>query len=224
MNVARPIIDYWRNLARREQLLAVAGVLVIVVVLVFLLLMGGEETVPIDASTSATQQPITERAVEPAPGTIVANKVPTQPVTPVPEAAGGVAPITSSGSSGGGGDATSEDISEGLRLEQLQTWADVEKVEDFPPFSDAVAAAGRDLERVAAEYRSCIAGRKDIRACVNVVRYGVYIKDNLHADGGGVTFNKQSSDGHTVAYTIMPDGTDCRAVDDEPSCTAWRTS
>lgn len=222
MNVAQPIIDFWRNLARREQVLAGIGVLVILVVLVFLLLMGGEEPPPIDASTSAAEQPITERAVEPAPGTIVANKVPTQPVA-TPSAATGVAPISSS-SSEGGGDATAEDISEGVRLEKMQTWVDVEKVVDFPPFSEAVAAAGRDLERVAAEYQACVAVKTDIRPCVNVVKYGVYIKNNLHADGKGVTFNKQSSDGTSVAFTIMPGGVECRAVEDQPSCTAWKTS
>lgn len=223
MNVAQPIIDFWRNLARREQLLAGAGMLAIMIALMFLLLAGGDETVPIDSSTTATQQPIAERAVEPAPGTIVANKVPTQPVT-APSQASGVAPIAGSASSEGGGDATAEDISEGRRLEQMQAWADVEKVVDFPPFSAGVAAAGRDLERVAASYRACIATKADIRPCVNVVRYGVYIEDNLHADGRGVTFTKKSSDGHTVSYTIMPDNADCRAVDDNPSCTAWHTN
>lgn len=222
MNVAQPIIDLWRNLARREQVLAGAGMLAIAIALVFLLLAGGDETVPIDASTTATQEPITERAVEPAPGTIVANEVPVQPVDAT-VVASGVAPITSS-SSETGGDATAEDISEGRRLEQMQTWVDVEQVVDFPPFSVAVAAAGRDLERVAADYRACIATKTDIRPCVNVVRFGVYIEDNLHADGKGVTFTKQSSDGHKVSYTIMPDNTDCRAVDDNPSCTAWNTN
>lgn len=221
MNVAQPIIDFWRNLARREQVLA--GVVVLAAIIALLvLMMGGDETAPIDASTSAAAQPITERAVPPAPGTIVANEVPTQPVATGAEGPGGVAPIASSGASEGGGDAT-EDTSEGERLERSQTFAEAPAVVDFPPFSDAVAAAGRDLERVAAAYRECVSKKTDNRSCVNVVDFGVYIENNLHADGKGVTFNKQSSDGHTVVFTIMPNG-DCRSVDDQPSCTAWNTN
>ena len=219
MNVAQPIIDLWRNLARREQVLAGVVVLVAVIALV-MLLMGGEETAPIDASTSAAQEPITERAVEPAPGTIVANKVPAQPIDAAP-AAGGVAPISGSGS-GGGGDATS-DIAEGIRLEQAQTWADVEAVDDFPPFSESVAAAGRDLERVAAEYRECVTSRADIRPCVNVIKFGIFIDSDWHQGGRGITLTKVSTDGHRLDYTIMGNATDCRALDGKPSCTAWST-
>lgn len=222
MNVAQPIIDFWRNLARREQVLAGAGLLAIVIALLFLLLAGGDETVPIDASTTATQEPITERAVEPAPGTIVANKVPIQPVTPTPQASG-VAPISGSSSSEGGGDATAEDISEGRRLEQMQTWVDVEKIVDFPPFTASVAAAGRDLERAMADFLKCSARGGDRRPCIEF-RYGVEMRGEWHSSGRGITLTKESSDGHVVEYTVTADGKDCRSVDDNPSCTAWHTN
>ena len=223
MNVAlERLTDFWRNLGRREQALASACVVVLLLVIVFFVLSGGEETTPIDASTSGSQQALPEQAAPPPPGAIVADKPGVQAAVPAP-AGGGVAGLNASGGAGGEGGVISGARAIGADWEQDQEFAEAPKVIDFPPFSAAVASAGRDLERVAQEYKACVATRADIRPCVNVIKYGIFIDSDWHASGKGVTLSKLSSDGHRLDFTIMPDGTDCRALDEKPSCTAWST-
>jgi hypothetical protein len=96
-----------------------------------------------------------------------------------------------------------------------------------PVVSEAVKAAGRDVERVAKTYKDCMAkaaaANADARHCVNdALKYGVVIsKGGLHR-GASLTLAKQSSDGHTVTLTFT-DGGECRALDDSRSCIAWTT-
>lgn len=214
------ITDAWGNLGRREQLLAAVAVAVVVLVTVSFLLLGGGEEAPINGGTvdlSAETGPVT-----PAPGTVM---VPSEPVAAsVPgalTAGSGVVAVSSSGS----GDSADGAAIGDWESEAARNYEDVpvRHSPTAPVSSNAIKAAGRDLERVAASYIACMTANqgKDTRRCVNVLAYGVFIKNGLHDDGRGITLTKTSSDGHRLDYTVMPGGSRCRALDEGEDCNAW---
>lgn len=225
------ISDAWDGLGKREQMLAVVAVAVLVlVVAAFLLFGGGDPVAPVDASTSTSEA--VPDPNEPKPEGLVIDdqspltSVPGTTVAAMPEPGAGVAALSVTG--GGEGDATggaqTTPYNEGV--------PPVPEVVDprryTPPVvSDAIKAAGRDLERVGAAYTTCMekaaAANADSRHCVNdALKYGVEIsKGGLHRNGG-LTLAKRSSDGHTVYLTFI-NGGECRSLDDGESCDAWTT-
>lgn len=222
------ITDAWKGLGRREQVLAVAALGVVFVVSMVLLFTGdGGEVVPVDgsdAAASAVPEPVDPSVA----GETVGDAAAEEGVAASTSGGAGVAPLAVAG--GGGGDVATGGYDD---LKALQAEADRNYVPDdvddgvyVPPVvSDAVKAAGRDLEAVALEYRTCWvkakAANADLRPCMRVLKYGVYVATEPPRNGG-IALTKQSSDGHRLDYVLMPPPQDdCRVLDQGESCDAW---
>lgn len=222
------ITDAWDGLDRRERTLAIVAVAVLLLVILAFVFLGGSEEPPVSAEAAANLDAaaIAEGDV-PA---LVVSETGAKPLAAPVKTPEGVVGLTVSGG-GGGGDAATSDPNDDPALREANELHEEESYSEgayVPPVvSDAVKAAGRDIERVAKTYQECMeqanAANKDNRHCVNVaLKYGVEIsKGGLHR-GISLTLSKQSSDGHTVTLTFTADG-ECRALDGSRSCDAWTT-
>ena len=220
------ITDAWDGLERREKILALVAVGVLVVVVLAFLLLGGKDPAPVDASTAAAETtPQPPGLVAADPSTVTRADPATGSPAPTPPQ--GVAGLTVS--SGGEVDsAVGPFIPDNTGAKYPDEQVDPRRYQP-PVVSDAIRAAGRELERVAKAYHDCVeadkAAGRDSRHCLNeTLKGGVYIDDGGLHNRGGMTFTKQSSDGHSVVYVLMQDGSDCRALDGGRSCDAWTSN
>jgi hypothetical protein len=224
------ITDAWDGLGRRERALAIVAVVVLLLVVIAFILFGGSEpTAPVDASTASVAD-AAARAEGEVPAMVV-TEAGTPLAAPTGSTAKGVAGLAVAGGGGGAGN----DTGVGPGNDPLIAEADEHYVQEAydegaykPPIvSEAVKAAGRDLERVAAEYQACMAkahaSNTDSRHCMNdTLKYGVGVAPGgLHRDDG-LTLVKQSSDGHELQFTTFPAPKPaCRILDKGKSCNAW---
>ena len=222
------ITDAWDGLDRRERTLAIVAVAVLLLVIIAFALLGGSEEPPVSAEAAANLDAaaIAEGDV---PAMVVAETGAKPIAVPAGKAPEGVAGLAVS--AGGDADASTFDPNDDPALREAnENYHEDPYTEGayVPPLvSDAVKAAGRDIERVAKTYQDCMqkaaSANQDSRHCVNdALKYGVEIsKGGLHRNGG-LTLSKQSSDGHTVTLTFTVGG-ECRALDGGRSCDAWTT-
>lgn len=219
------ITDAWDGLERREKVLALVAVGVLVVVVLAFILLGGKDPAPVDASTTAAETtPKREGLVVGDPNTVARAEPTTGAPAPTPPQ--GVAGLTVSGSG------ETDVATTGFTPDNTGVTYPPEQIDERryrpPVVSDAIKAAGRELERVAKKYYECWtknrAAGKDLRPCLDALDNGVFIDDGGLQNRGGMTFTKLSSDGRKVVYTLMPGGYDCRALDDGDSCDAWTSS
>lgn len=222
------ITDAWDGLERRERILAVVAVAVLGLVILAFALLGGSEEPPVSAEAAASLD-AAALAEGDVPALVVSDAGPKP--TPAPAAAPrGVAGLTVSGSGGGDAGGAIDPSDDPALAEANKHYVNEPYTEGAyvpPVVSDAVKAAGRDLERVAKVYRECMdaaaAANQDSRHCVSdSLRYGVEISSGGLHRGNSLTLSKQSSDGHTVTLTFTDDG-ECRALDGSRSCNAWTT-